>query len=243
VQPLSRLRTFIFSCILPVGLWAQACQSDYGAQPHALESLVSNESTRVQFDENWISFVPVQSSTDVGLVFYPGGKVQAESYAPIIRGLADRGIPSYIVYVTADLAILDMNAPLAVFEEDNRAHWVLAGHSLGGVAAADLAARDERVVGLSLWASYPGSWVDLSEAEMAVQSLAGSEDQVLNRENWESSEEQLPDLTQWVDISGGNHSQFGDYGFQEGDGVATISPEEQWAVTVDAVESMISQLE
>ncbi len=29
-------------------------------------------------------------------------------------------------------------------------------------------------------------------------------------------------------IEGGNHCQFGSYGFQKGDGTASISPQQQW---------------
>ena len=36
-------------------------------------------------------------------------------------------------------------------------------------------------------------------------------------------------------IKGGNHAQFGDYGAQDGDGVATISVEEQQELTANAV--------
>jgi hypothetical protein len=38
-----------------------------------------------------------------------------------------------------------------------------------------------------------------------------------------------PDAT-GVETPGGNHAQFGDYGPQDGDGTATIAPDEQWAI-------------
>ncbi|HEY1016388.1 MAG TPA: alpha/beta hydrolase, partial [Herpetosiphonaceae bacterium] len=45
----------------------------------------------------------------------------------------------------------------------------------------------------------------------------------------------LPPDTRWVRIEGGNHSQFGWYGFQLGDHRASISREQQQAQLVDAL--------
>ena len=41
-------------------------------------------------------------------------------------------------------------------------------------------------------------------------------------------------LTEYV-INGGNHAQFGAYGIQSGDGIATISPENQRDQTEKAI--------
>jgi hypothetical protein len=41
----------------------------------------------------------------------------------------------------------------------------------------------------------------------------------------------LPKDTQWVEVKGGNHSQFGHYGHQLFDGKASISRESQQAAT------------
>jgi len=47
-------------------------------------------------------------------------------------------------------------------------------------------------------------------------------------EKFDETKALLPADTQYVVIDGGNHAQFGSYGFQPGDNEATISPEEQW---------------
>lgn len=44
-----------------------------------------------------------------------------------------------------------------------------------------------------------------------------------------------------VEIEGGNHAQFSNYGPQKGDLPATISTEEQQAQTVDAIEAFMDQ--
>jgi len=50
----------------------------------------------------------------------------------------------------------------------------------------------------------------------------------------ENSRALLPINTQYIMIEGGNHAQFGDYGFQPGDNEATIMRADQQQQTVDA---------
>jgi hypothetical protein len=45
-----------------------------------------------------------------------------------------------------------------------------------------------------------------------------------------------------LEIEGGNHSQFGSYGLQEGDNVASISPEEQWSQIAEAVDALLDSI-
>jgi hypothetical protein len=45
----------------------------------------------------------------------------------------------------------------------------------------------------------------------------------------------LPHHTEWVQIEGGNHSQFGHYGHQLFDGTATVSRGVQQAATREAI--------
>ncbi|MCC7001868.1 MAG: hypothetical protein IT357_06910 [Gemmatimonadaceae bacterium] len=45
----------------------------------------------------------------------------------------------------------------------------------------------------------------------------------------------LPKHTRWVEIAGGNHSQFGHYGHQLFDGNATVTREAQQVIARDAL--------
>ena len=51
----------------------------------------------------------------------------------------------------------------------------------------------------------------------------------------------LPPHTKWVTIDGGNHSQFGYYGFQLGDRSATISREAQQEATRQALSDTLKR--
>jgi pimeloyl-ACP methyl ester carboxylesterase len=109
------------------------------------------------------------------------------------------------------------------------ADWYVGGHSLGGVMAADFAAKQAAELrGLVLLASYPTG--DLAPS-LRVLSISGSEDGVLNREKLEAGTRYLPEDAVLQVSPGGNHAQFGSYGPQKGDGEPRISPAEQWAET------------
>ena len=58
-------------------------------------------------------------------------------------------------------------------------------------------------------------------------------------EKYEEYKKHLPsDYCEFV-IEGGNHAGFGSYGEQAGDGKASISREEQWAMTRDVIVSEV----
>lgn len=170
-----------------------------------------------------------------GLIFYPGGKVEHTAYIPLMQACAEAGILCVLVEMPFHLAVLDINAADGIQEaypeiED----WYIGGHSLGGsMAAAYLADHAEDYEGLILLGSY--STADLSDTDLAVLSVFGSEDTVMNREKYEANKANLPgDFSEYV-IDGGCHAYFGMYGAQEGDGTPSITHEEQILLTVERI--------
>ena len=195
-------------------------------------------------EEGRMIFEPEAATT--GIIFYPGGKVEAESYAPLMTALAQEGILTALVPMPANLAVLDVNGAEGLIEEYNYIEdWYMAGHSLGGSMAASYLAEqtdNDDYEGLILLAAY--STEDLSETLLDVLSIYGDQDKVLNKEKYEKYFPNLPaDYTHEKIIKGGNHAQFGDYGEQEGDGKAKISAKEQIAQTVEAIKTFTGEVE
>ena len=101
------------------------------------------------------------------------------------------------------------------------------------MAASYLAEHIDDYEGLILLGSY--STADLSETDLDVLSVYGSEDQVMNREKYEQNKSNLPgDFTEVV-IEGGCHAYFGMYGAQEGDGKPAISNAQQIFLTAEQI--------
>lgn len=79
------------------------------------------------------------------------------------------------------------------------------------------------------------STADLSDDGVTVLSITGNSDGVLNRRAAADNGGNLGEGARELVIPGGNHAQFGSYGPQDGDGEASLSPEEQRALTADEV--------
>jgi len=170
-----------------------------------------------------------------GLIFYPGGKVEYTAYIPLMQACAEKGILCVLVEMPFNLAVFDINAADGIQKEYPEIEdWYIGGHSLGGsMAASYLADHAEDYEGLILLGSY--STVDLSATDLAVLSVFGSEDRVMNREKYEKNKSNLPSgFTEYV-IDGGCHAYFGMYGAQDGDGTPTITNEEQIRLTVENI--------
>ncbi|MBI4857051.1 MAG: hypothetical protein HY818_09950 [Acetobacterium woodii] len=207
----------------------------YHADQTAHEALNSNDQVNVSEKGNLTIFTPTAGQDEIGIIFYPGGKVEDIAYAPLMQALAKKGLTAVIVKMPFNLAVLNPNGADAVMEalpEIN--HWIIGGHSLGGAMASDyMAGHEDKVEGLVLMGAYPNG--DLALSNHPVLSLYGSNDQVLNRQAFEAAKVKMPSATTLYEISGGNHSGFGNYGQQAGDGTASISSAEQQAIAVEKI--------
>ena len=227
--------------LLVIGIGGYAYVSNYyHADEIALEAMAyQTDSVQTEQDGNVIWFVP--ENPTAGLIFYPGGKVEHRAYAPLLRACAEQGILCALVRMPGNLAVLDANAADGLQQEyPEVTTWYIAGHSLGGAMAANYAAaHDEDFDGLILLAAY--STKDLTGTPLRVLSVYGSEDGVMNRESYEKNRSNLPEDTTEVILDGGCHAQFGSYGVQEGDGIPTISGEEQVRQTAKAIAAFVGQ--
>ncbi len=185
-----------------------------------------------------ITFAPADPVA--GLIFYPGGKVQYEAYAPLMEACARRGIFCVLVHMPFNLAVFSPDAASGIQSDYPQVErWFIGGHSLGGVMASSYAASHaEEFEGVVLLAAWSTS--DLSDSSLSAITVTGTQDGVLNWKKLEENRVHLPSDAVFVSIEGGNHAQFGSYGLQNGDGAAAISPEVQWARTADAIAQWVA---
>lgn len=182
-----------------------------------------------------------------GILFYPGGLVDAHAYIETLSGLASYTTKLIILKVNSNLAILEINKAEKVRKKfPEIKSWFTAGHSLGGLAAVATAKKYPEVYdGIILLAAYPNKSNDISNWSGNVLSLYGSNDKVATVSDIDANKEYLPpgrdvdplwpfsyellegNTTYYYLMQGANHSQFGAYGFQSGDGAADITADEQ----------------
>ena len=200
----------------------------YRAEDVALEVLSAGDNIEVRDD---LTVLSPSYPTDTAVIFYPGAKVEAIAYLPLLDQLRQTGLTCVLVEMPFHLAIFDANAAEDVMEAfPDIQHWYMAGHSMGGAMASQFASeRPDEVDGLILLGAY--LYGDYSPKD--TLTVYGS----LNQ----SVEDKINYTENVVEIQGGNHAQFGNYGPQKGDAPATISAEEQQARTVEAVAEFIAR--
>ena len=216
-----------------------ACGVYFGTYSHAAPEAAAllQSSGRVEMkivDGGWLLDGP---GTGNALLFYPGGKVEATAYLPLLTTLAQDGVDCFLLKMPLNLAIFKIDAAAPIQDAYAYDHWYVGGHSLGGVCAAMYAAKNaDRLSGLILLAAYSTKPLD---RRLSVLELHGSEDRVLDMEKLEAAKKNLPASALSEELPGGNHAQFGDYGPQKGDGVATVTREEQTRWTAEQIEGLI----
>jgi Alpha/beta hydrolase family len=210
--------------------------------PETEAAIVPNETVNVETDP-WMVFIPAEPAS-TGFILYPGGRVPAQAYAPPVRAIAEAGYLSVIPSMPFGLAVLAPDTADAIIEAYPQIeHWVIGGHSLGGAMAAGYAAGHDAIDGLALWAAYPAADTDLSSADLLATSIYATNDGLATVDEIDDSRARLPSDTTFVEIAGGNHAGFGWYGVQDGDGVATISREEQQVQVVEATLELLAAVE
>jgi hypothetical protein len=211
------------------------------------EQIAANTATIYEY-RDYIEISPNNNEySKTGLVFYPAGLVDPHAYIEPLSKFAAAGVGHKVVIVKmpGNLAVLNSNKGAWMYDDfPTVQQWVIAGHSLGGVMACSVVDKYPTYFsGIVLMAAYPQTSNNLNDWSGSVLSLRGQFDELtdsltiasnvglLPTPNWVRRMDDFPDGTSpktiYYTIPGGNHSQFGKYGIQKGDGNPTITPDEQ----------------
>lgn len=228
------LLVLLATLVLCGGLAAVYVNDYYRAEEIAVQAMMAGDGIDIsRWEDGTIVFEP-QIPT-AGLIFCPGGKVEHTAYAPLMRACAQWGILCVLMKMPCNLAVLDVNVADGIAEQFPQVErWYIGGHSLGGAMAASYASKhSDTLDGLVLLAAY--STMNLTDTHLAVLSVYGSEDGVLNREQYEEYRGNLPENAEESILQGGCHAYFGSYGAQDSDGIPTITNEKQVRWTADKI--------
>lgn len=240
----------LVGCALLVGLggWLVLASRPSAA---AVAAMGTDARVKVERDPSngVIRFTPASTRAvvPVGLLFFSSAMVDVVAYAPLARAAAAAGYPVILVplkrrglFIKSDLPDILHVALGAVHEDERAAQWLVGGHSLGATIAirmvTEVVALGARSMGglLLVGTTNPRS-EDLSSLKLPVTKIVATNDGLAPLANSEANRRLLPASARWVRIEGGNHSQFGWYGFQPGDHVANISRDAQHEQLINAV--------
>ena len=194
-------------------------------------------------------FRPTSDNQTKAFIFYPGGHVDLRAYAPPLRAIAEKGYLCFLVKMPMDLAPLGFTRANDIIDSNEYPEidkWTVSGHSVGGTFSCAYAKYySDKIDGLAIWASYPSDMFDLSESDLDVLLIYGTNNPNTNNSYDPDNEivdkaiPYLPPDTVFVEIEGANHTQFGyydtfPYPVQPQDGIADITREEQQEQIIDA---------
>lgn len=223
------LITFVTLVVLLAGGFLIYVSDYYRADAAAIAAILNNPALRTE--DNLTILSPAEPS-DTALIFYPGGKVEAAAYLPILEKIKESsGITCILVKMPFNLAVFNPDAADKVMAKFPQIKdWYIGGHSLGGAMAGSYAAmHPDKVKGLILLGAYVYGGYPPEKA----LTVYGSFNQ--------SVAEKIDYTENILVIEGGNHAQFGNYGRQKGDADATISREEQQTIAVEGIRSFLSK--
>ncbi|MGX7111473.1 alpha/beta fold hydrolase [Gemella cuniculi] len=197
--------------------------SSYYKADENVSRLIKTEQIVVENDS--IKLIPKIHQKNIGIIFYPGAKVEYTSYLPMLNKLKENGYTVISLKMPFNMAIFGKNKANEIYDNHpNIKHWYIAGHSMGGAMASSYAsAHQDKIEGLILLGAYPYGDYPLNKTLTIYGTLNTS---VAEKINYTENV---------VKIDGGNHAQFGNYGKQKGDAEAHISPEEQQNETVSTI--------
>ena len=181
------------------------------------------------------------TESDKAVIFYPGCKVEYTAYVPFCYELAKQGFDVFIVKVKLNFALFDKAAGQKILDKYDYDTWILMGHSMGGIAISGFAEDvKDKIDGLVLLGAH--GTCDLTDTDIKVLVLYGSEDGVVQRDKVEAGRSTLAASGNYyeLEIDGGNHANWGFYGTQAMDGEATISRDAQMAIGVDEISRLFN---
>jgi hypothetical protein len=220
-------------------VWAAASSlwlaNSYRTQGVDSRDLREDARVALREDAATLAFRPAAPGAAAALLFFCGSGVAAQAYAPLLRPVAEAGFPVYIVKLPYRFAPLESHkvealarAASAMAAHPGIARWVVAGHSQGGALAARFAGGEGAgASALVLIGTTHPKARSLAALPIPVAKIYATNDAVAPPDRVLANKALLPPQTEWVEVAGGNHAQFGHYGRQLGDGAASITREAQ----------------
>jgi len=231
----------------------------YPPLPEALAALESDEEVTVtqvivsewSLDSNfYYTFEPNSVTPTIGFIIYPGAYIDPRSYAPAAHAIAAQGYLTVIVKMVQDLAILSYTrAERVISDHPDIEEWTIGGHSLGGPSVcAYIRESNDIIDGVVMWASYPSEGFRVDDKIIKALSIYGTKDGLVTPDEIETSRLHLPPYTQWEEITGGNHTQFGwydtsPYPVQPEDNPADITRQQQQDIIIQATVDFLNHFE
>lgn len=218
--------------------WSQTHATPTASVLQIIDESRENVSFSTTNDDQWLVFLPTTNKKTQGIILYPGALVTPYAYANLATTLATAGYPVVIPHMPFNLALTNADVYSEIATQfPTIQSWALGGHSLGGAFASlqvdpTDGTKTPKVNALFYLGAYPTA--DFSQTAFPMLNIWASEDVLVSESTRLEALPKFSTQTLQIEIIGGNHAQFGSYGEQAGDGIATITNVEQQKIIADA---------
>jgi hypothetical protein len=244
VKALAIRLALIFACIFILGViffvvWALDTSPP---ESKAYTEAIFNSAVTIDSHDGFIIIRLAESALEVGLLFYPGARIEPSAYVAKLAAIAEAAnIQLAIGSPSLNLAFLSINQA-----DDMRTalpgatRWFVGGHSLGGsMACVYASSHSDTLEGVLIFGTYCGT--DISNSSLRVLSINGGRDGIFPPTVISERRHELPSNAHMVLVPGMNHAQIGNYGPQSGDNEPTISDTEARQALVESVKAFFAE--
>lgn len=205
----------------------------YTALPEMNEAIALIDDSTVTYYEDNEEIRYTVANPLKHIIFIPGGLVTPDSYKYLALNIALQGYDVVIVKAVFNLPILNPGIGKK-FLSDSLEN-VIIGHSLGGITASKVFGGNDLVDSIIFLGSYPIQ--DVSDQQTLF--ITADFDLGMDPVALSDSLKYVNEDNIMINITGGNHAQFGWYGLQKDDGEATISTMDQQNIVVQTIVDFI----
>ena len=210
----------------------------YSMQSHNVGKELLQSDKLINFENNndFYCYTPLTNFNEI-LIFYPGALVETKAYIPLCRKIAENNIKVYLIKMPWRQATLGYKKPKELdILNDPSITYILSGHSQGAKMAAQFVYENPNLINklILIGTTHPRD-ISLANHEIPILKIYGSKDGIADEKSIMDNKSKLPENTLFEKINGGNHAQFGYYGFQIGDNTADISREKQQEETLKKI--------
>lgn len=202
----------------------------------------SSDTIQVKEDSDKISFISLADKLETEVIFFQGGLVDPDAYAPLCRNVAENGFSCHIVKMKWRMPLWGYERTIELFDL-NTEKYVLAGHSQGAKMAAQFVHENPGLLkGLVLIGTTHPRDVNMSRQSIPTLKLYAERDGLASVPEVLNNQHLLPMGSSLILIEGGNHSQFGFMGHLLMDSKAEISAEVQHELMLKHIIPFLTEL-
>ena len=212
---------------------------------HTMDDYQAMTSYEIEISDNALAVQNPQAiakKNAIGFIIYGDERVQRECYLPFMIALAEHGYCAYLPTTFGNLPILNQEGAEYVIRTYRSVHtWYIIAHGKACPVAARYAKSYASKINGLIYLGGASYHTDLSDLDLPLLSIAGSNDSLLDKTRAEKAKKNNPAGSEYISIPDGNHSGILDTILLRGDTPSSLSNEEQIDQTVSAISTFLKQ--